>query len=133
MGIFFETMYIHVNVSQWSPIGVSNDSFLNFSKVPIFGCLAAILRSKFAQYLKFSQSRRGNFLVGCRKGLRLKMGSSGSFKRCAGNFDKIRILKGRNGLVNFGILRIGGQITKSYFCCLLPVFGSIYAMKRSFL
>ena len=29
-----------------------------FSKFPILGCLSAILRSKFAQNLKFPQSRR---------------------------------------------------------------------------
>ena len=81
-----------------------------------------IFRLKFAPNLKFSQSRTGIFLVGSLKGLRLKIGSLGVL-RCAGNFDEIRILKGRNGLVNFDILRIGGQITKSSFCCLLPVFG----------
>ena len=52
----------------------------------------------------------GNFFwLESRKGLRLKMRSllhQGPFERCAGNFDKIRIIRGQNGLVNFDILRI---------------------------
>ncbi len=51
-------MYFHVyGGSQWSPWNVAFDLFFNFSKIQIFGCLAAILRSKFAQNLNFSQSR----------------------------------------------------------------------------
>ena len=52
---------------------------------------------------------------------------------CVGNFDEIRILKDRNRLENFSILRIGGHTTKSCFCCLLSVFGSLHAMKWSYL
>ena len=48
------------------------------------------------------------------------------------NFDKIRILKGWNVQVKFAILIIFDnweQFTKSCFCCLLSVFGSIHAIK----
>ena len=61
MGFVNESMYTHVYGVQWSPWRVPFDFFLNFSKISIFGCLAAILRSKFYQNLKFSQSRWGNF------------------------------------------------------------------------
>ena len=37
-------------------------TFFEFFKNSNFWCLAAILQAKFAQNLKFSKSRRGNFL-----------------------------------------------------------------------
>ena len=73
MGNFYESMYIHVYCGQWSPREVPNDFFWNFSKILIFGCLAAILRSKF----EFFTKSEGKFLVGYRKGLMIKMGSVG--------------------------------------------------------
>ena len=46
LGIFYESMYSHVYGSEWSSWRVAFDSFLNFSKIPIFGRLAAIFVSK---------------------------------------------------------------------------------------
>ena len=44
LGNFYESIYSHVYSGEWSLRGVSNDFFLNFSKISIFGCLAAIFR-----------------------------------------------------------------------------------------
>ena len=46
LGNFYESTYSHVYSDELSLRGVSNDSFLNFSKIPIFGRLAAIFVSK---------------------------------------------------------------------------------------
>ena len=46
MGFVNESMYTHVYGVQWSPWRVPFDFFLNFSKIPIFGCLAAIFMPK---------------------------------------------------------------------------------------
>ena len=46
LGNFYESIYSHVYSDEWSLRGVSNDFFLNFSKIPIFGRLAAIFVSK---------------------------------------------------------------------------------------
>ena len=50
LGNFYESPYNHVYSDELSLRGVSNDSFLNFSKIPIFECLAAIFVSKYVYF-----------------------------------------------------------------------------------
>ena len=49
MEFVYESMYSHVYDGQWSPWRVPHDFF----EIHIFGHLVAILRSKYAQILKF--------------------------------------------------------------------------------
>ena len=133
LGNFHESKYIHVYGGQWSPWRVPFD-FFYFSKIPILCVWWTLLGQNLPQIRNFHSVGRDIRLVGSRIDLMLQMKSP--FKTCAKVFDEIRILKGRNGLVNFEILRIlriNGQLTKSCFCCLLPVFETIYAIKWTFL
>ena len=50
------------------------------------------------------------------------MGLRGSFNRCVENFDEIRILKGRNGLLNFDILRFFENWGENHKVVFFPVF-----------
>ena len=61
---FFESMYSHVYGVNWSLWGVSLDPFLTFSKISIFGRLAAILGSKLTPKWTFSLNRSAFFSGG---------------------------------------------------------------------
>ncbi len=61
---FFESMYSHVYGVKWSLWGVSLDPFLTFSKISIFGRLAAILGSKLTPKWTFSLNRSAFFSGG---------------------------------------------------------------------
>ena len=74
---FFESIYSHVYGVKWSLWGVPIGSFLNFSKILIFGHFLAVFGSKLTPKLTFSLNIRAFFLVGSRTDLRLKMGLLG--------------------------------------------------------
>ena len=62
--VFLKNIWKHVHPCLWWSMATMEGIFrlfLKLSKIPIFGCLAAIIRSKFAQNFKFSQSRWGIF------------------------------------------------------------------------
>ena len=60
---FFESIYSHVYGVKWSLWGVPIGSFLNFSKILIFGHFLAVFGSKLTPKLTFSLNQ-GAFFSG---------------------------------------------------------------------
>ena len=84
------------------------------------------LRTTFFWILKLSVSRRDLLLVQPRMDLGLKMRSLG----CTDNFDKIRISKAGNGLVNFDLLKV---LEKYGTVVFLSIHAMEWPLKASFM